>query len=67
VSEEVLDADAEVVVGVEEAGGAGDDAVAVMVGVGREATSNFSLLAIIEAMAYGLEQSMRMRRPSRRS
>ena len=30
----VLDADGEIVVGVEEAGGAGDDAVAVVVGVG---------------------------------
>ena len=36
VGEEVLDADGEVVVGVEEAGGAGDDAVAVVVGVGGE-------------------------------
>ncbi len=34
MGEEVLDADGEVVVGVEEAGGAGDDAVAVVVGVG---------------------------------
>ena len=34
MGEEVLDADSEVVVGVEEAGGAGDDAVAVVVGVG---------------------------------
>ena len=36
MGEEVLDADGEVVVGVEEAGGAGDDAVAVVVGVGGE-------------------------------
>ncbi len=36
VGEEVLDADGEVVVGVEQAGGAGDDAVAVVVGVGGE-------------------------------
>ena len=36
VCEEVLDADCEVVVGIEEAGGAGDDAVAVVVGVGGE-------------------------------
>ena len=36
MGEEVLDADGEVVVGVEEAGGAGDDAVAVVIGVGGE-------------------------------
>ncbi len=36
MGEEVLDADGEVVVGVEESGGAGDDAVAVVVGVGGE-------------------------------
>ena len=36
MGEEVLDADGEVVVGVEQAGGAGDDAVAVVVGVGGE-------------------------------
>ena len=35
VGEEVLDADGEVVVGVEEAGGTGDDAVTVVIGVGR--------------------------------
>ena len=34
--EQVLDADGEVVVRVEQAGGAGDDAVAVVVGVGGE-------------------------------
>ena len=33
MGEEVLDADGEVVVGIEQAGGAGDDAVAVVVGV----------------------------------
>ena len=44
VGEEVLDADAEVVVGVEQAGGAGDDAVAVVVGVGGEGYVEFILI-----------------------
>ncbi len=42
--EEVLDADGEVVVGVEETGGAGDDAVAVVVGVGGEGYVVFFLI-----------------------
>ena len=44
MGEEVLDADGEVVVGVEEAGGAGDDAVAVVVGVGGEGDVVFVLV-----------------------
>ena len=44
VGEEVLDADGEVVVGVEQAGGAGDDAVAVVVGVGGQGDVEFFLV-----------------------
>ena len=51
MGEEVLDADGEVVVGVEQAGGAGDDAVAVVVGVAGPGDVVVSLLAIMEAMA----------------
>ena len=61
MGEEVLNADGEVVVGVEQAGGFADDAVAVVVGVAGPGDVVGSLLAIMLAIAKGEEQSMRMR------